>query len=126
MSAYPSWMTMLPGCVMAGTGVGLMNTPVTNTATASVSAERAGMGSGMDMSVRMISLAINIALMGFIFLQGIRAGLARSLRQGETSDAIGEIIAAGNLRAAEASGSAQPVAAGVRAAGVGRGRASGR
>src|SRR3546814_20447466 len=77
------------------------------------------MGSGMDMSVRMISLAINIALMGFIFLQGIRAGLARSLRQGDTSDAIGEIIAAGNLRAAEAAGIAQPVAQGVLAPGFG-------
>ncbi len=56
--------------MLAGTGLGLTNTPVTNTATASVPAERAGMASGMDMSARMISLALNIAVMGFILLRG--------------------------------------------------------
>src|SRR5262249_4330948 len=30
-SAHPSWLTMLPGCLTAGIGLGLTNTPVTNT-----------------------------------------------------------------------------------------------
>ncbi|MET7243460.1 MFS transporter [Methylobacterium sp. EM32] len=95
------WAAMLPGCLLAGTGLGLTNTPVTNTATAAVPAERAGMASGMDMSARMISLAINIALMGFILVQGIRASLARLLPQAEAGrlDRLAETIAAGNLTA---------------------------
>lgn len=119
LSEFSGWAAMLPGCILAGTGVGLMNTPVANTATASVPAEQAGMGSGMDMGVRMISLSINIALMGFILLRGIRAGLAESNLQGVAAHALGQAIAAGNLHAAEASGIAKPVAERALAHGFG-------
>ncbi|RDZ28482.1 MFS transporter [Lysobacter silvisoli] len=74
---HPSWLSMLPGALLAGFGLGLTNTPVTNTATGAVSSDRAGMASGIDMSARLITLAINIALMGFILL----AGIASYLRQ---------------------------------------------
>ena len=100
------WWVMLPGCLLAGTGLGLTNTPVTNTATAALPAERVGMASGMDMSARMISLALNIALMGFILLQGNRAALETSAALSDTAalDRIAEAIAAGNLSAAGADG----------------------
>lgn len=110
MSDAASWVTLLPGCVLAGTGVGLMNTPVANTATASVCAERAGMASGMDMSVRMITLAISIALMGVILLQGIRAGVGSGSLAEPHLTAIAETIAAGSLEAAEAAGISQSTA----------------
>ncbi|MGL4287084.1 MAG: MFS transporter, partial [Phreatobacter sp.] len=74
-----SWLTMLPGCLLAGAGLGLTNTPVTNTTTASVPAERAGMASGIDMSARMISLAVNIALMGVILVEGVLSHLRGAL-----------------------------------------------
>lgn len=64
-------MTLLPGCILAGIGLGLTNTTVSNTTTAALPPERAGMASGMDMSARMISLAVNIALMGFILASGV-------------------------------------------------------
>lgn len=72
---HASWLTLLPGCVLAGIGLGLTNTTVTNTSTAAVPATRAGMASGIDMSARMISLAINIAVMGLILLSGVAAAL---------------------------------------------------
>ncbi|OWP49338.1 MFS transporter [Pseudomonas nitroreducens] len=72
---HASWLTLLPGCVVAGIGLGLTNTTVTNTSTAAVNAARAGMASGIDMSARMISLAINIAVMGLILLWGVAAAL---------------------------------------------------
>jgi hypothetical protein len=75
---HANWMTMLPGCVIAGVGLGLTNTTVTNTTTGAVSTERAGMASGIDMSARMISLAINIALMGFVLVAGVAASLSRA------------------------------------------------
>ncbi|WP_304361209.1 MFS transporter [Collimonas fungivorans] len=68
---HASWLTMLPGSLLAGIGLGLTNTPVTNTTTGSVPVTRAGMASGIDMSARLISLAVNIALMGFILMEGI-------------------------------------------------------
>ncbi len=73
--ADASWLSMLPGALLAGIGLGLTNTPVTNTTTAAVPAERAGMASGIDMSARLITLAVNIALMGFVLLQGVLAQL---------------------------------------------------
>lgn len=100
-----AWVTLLPGCVVTGLGVGLTNTPVANTATGSVAIERAGMASAMDMSVRMIALSISIALMGLILVRGIRASLepvAPHAASGLT--ALSESVAAGNLAAAEAAG----------------------
>ncbi len=99
LSQDASWLVMLPGCALAGVGLGLTNTPVTNTATGALPVERAGMASGMDMSTRMISLAINIALMGFILLEGIRSGLHRIVPEASASalGALAEAVAAGNL-----------------------------
>ncbi len=74
-----SWLTMLPGCLLAGIGLGITNTPVTNTTTGSVTSDRAGMASGIDMSARLITLAINIALMGLILIEGILASLTSTV-----------------------------------------------
>jgi hypothetical protein len=65
-AADPSWVTLAPGLLLAGVGLGITNTPVTNTTTASVPSSRAGMASGIDMSARMTSLAINISVMGLL------------------------------------------------------------
>ncbi|ETR78083.1 MFS transporter [Afipia sp. P52-10] len=97
-AAHASWLTMLPGCLLAGIGLGFTNTPVTNTTTGSVPTERAGMASGIDMSARMISLAINIALMGFVLVEGVRSSLSAALPDlpdAATLRSLAERIAAG-------------------------------
>lgn len=101
-AAQAGWATLLPGLLLAGAGLGLTNTPVTNTTTGSVPSDRAGMASGMDMSARFISLSINIAIMGFILLSGIHSQLRDSLGGHighEQLRASAEKIAAGNLSA---------------------------
>lgn len=82
VAAQPGWLTMLPGLLLAGIGIGVTNTPVTNTTTASVPASRAGMASGIDMSARLITLAVNIALMGIFLIEGIAATLQRAAPKG--------------------------------------------
>ncbi|MGE0238923.1 MAG: MFS transporter [Parvibaculaceae bacterium] len=74
-----SWLTLLPGALIAGIGIGLTNTPVTDTTTGSVSADRSGMASGIDTSARLIALAVNIAVMGFVLVEGVLAHLERAL-----------------------------------------------
>jgi EmrB/QacA subfamily drug resistance transporter len=100
--AHPDALTMLPGCILAGAGLGLTNTPVTNTTTGAVPAERAGMASGIDMSARMITLAINIALMGAILIAGIlfhlKARLPATIDTGLLAR-LAENIAAGDVEA---------------------------
>ncbi|MBR1221191.1 MFS transporter [Bradyrhizobium sp. U87765 SZCCT0131] len=95
-----SWLTMLPGALLAGIGLGITNTPVTNTTTGSVSPDRAGMASGLDISARLISLAINIAVMGFLLEHGILTVLRDALPTGTAGLPLRDLagrIAAGHV-----------------------------
>nr|WP_313475218.1 MFS transporter [Agrobacterium pusense] len=97
-----NWLTMLPGCILAGMGLGLTNTPVTNTTTGAVSPARSGMASGIDISARMISLAINIPIMGFILVEGVGVSLRANLPIGADVShvqSLAEKIAAGTAGA---------------------------
>ena len=102
---HPGVLSMLPGCVLAGAGLGLTNTPVTNTTTGAVPSERAGMASGIDMSARMITLAINIALMGTILVAGTLSSLKSKLPATLDTALLGRLaekIAAGDVDAVKA------------------------
>ncbi|PKF50496.1 MFS transporter [Enterovibrio nigricans] len=104
VTEYASWITLIPGCVLAGTGLGLTNTPVTNTATGSLPPERVGMASGMDFSARMISLAVNIAIMGYVLTKSVEIALSDVIKESvplfELSRIVNE-ISAGNLLSGE-------------------------
>lgn len=96
--------TVLPGALVAGIGLGLTTTPVTNMVTSAVPANRAGMASGMDVSARLITLAINIALMGVILVSGIRSVIRASLPadfDAAQLRALAEQIAAGDVKGAQ-------------------------
>jgi EmrB/QacA subfamily drug resistance transporter len=108
-AAHPGVSSMLPGCVIAGAGLGLTNTPVTNTTTAAVPTQRAGMASGIDMSARMITLAINIALMGAILVGGILYHLKTNL------PATLDIAELGRLAEKVAAGDVDAIRAGIPA-----------
>lgn len=77
-SAQASW-AVLPGAFVAGIGLGLTTTPATSMTTSAVPAHRAGMASGMDVSARLITLALNIAVMGLLLVAGIVAALRSAL-----------------------------------------------
>ncbi|MBG0809971.1 MFS transporter [Methylosinus sp. H3A] len=98
-----SWLTMLPGSLVAGIGLGLTNTPVTNTTTGSVPSARAGMASGIDMSARLITLAINIAVMGLVLQDGILSHLHDLLPDSDpqTLRTLASKLAAGGVALAE-------------------------
>lgn len=97
---HPGHWNMVPGMLISGVGLGLSNTTVTNTTTGSVSPDRAGMASGIDMSARLITLAINIALMGFLLGWGVFVHLKAEFA-GVSGDfqlqSAAEKIAAGNF-----------------------------
>lgn len=97
-----SGLMVLPGALLAGIGLGLTTTPATNMTTGSVPANRAGMASGMDISARLITLAINIAVMGAILVAGIHASLRKAFDGAFDATqlrAIAERLAGGNLEA---------------------------
>lgn len=92
------WKTLLCGMLMAGIGLGFTNTPVTNTATGAVSKDRVGMASGIDTSARLVTLAINIAVMGLLLINGIFKGIQKELpgRNAPALHLIAERITAGD------------------------------
>lgn len=112
-SPEASWLTLMPGCILAGIGLGFTNTPVTNTATGSLPPERAGMASGMEFSARMISLSLNIALMGLILANGITSRLLdllpKTLSETRLIE-ITDILASGNLNILENYGISKEIA----------------
>ncbi|MBA0038791.1 MFS transporter [Pantoea sp. BIGb0393] len=89
-------MSLLPGALLSGIALGLTNTPVTNTTTGSVPGNRVGMASGIDISARLITLSINIALMGSLLVAGVAASLQRIMPAINDAQDMAERIAGGS------------------------------
>jgi EmrB/QacA subfamily drug resistance transporter len=73
------WTALLPGFIVAGAGVGLVNPPLASTAIGVVSPQRSGMASGINNTFRQVGIATGIAVLGAIFESSIRHGLAPKL-----------------------------------------------
>jgi EmrB/QacA subfamily drug resistance transporter len=74
-----SWTTLLPGFVVGGIGIGLVNAPLAVTAVSVVEPRRAGMASGINNTFRQVGIATGIAALGAIFENRIRSDLEGSL-----------------------------------------------
>jgi hypothetical protein len=73
-----SWTTLLPGFIVAGVGVGLVNAPLASTAVSVVEPRRAGLASGINNTFRQVGIATGIAALGAIFQSRIASSLAAS------------------------------------------------
>ena len=58
---------LLPGFLIGGIGIGLVNAPLASTAVSTVRQERAGMASGINNTFRQLGIATGIAALGAIF-----------------------------------------------------------
>jgi EmrB/QacA subfamily drug resistance transporter len=61
------WTTLLPGFIIAGVGVGVVNAPLAATAVSVVEPRRAGMASGINTTFRQVGIATGVAGLGAIF-----------------------------------------------------------
>jgi EmrB/QacA subfamily drug resistance transporter len=61
------WTHLLPGFIIGGVGVGLVNAPLASTAVGVVEPRRAGMASGINNTFRQVGIATGIAGLGAIF-----------------------------------------------------------
>jgi EmrB/QacA subfamily drug resistance transporter len=68
-----SWTVLLPGFIIGGIGIGLVNAPLASTAVSTVRQERAGMASGINNTFRQIGIATGIAALGAIFASKVSA-----------------------------------------------------
>jgi EmrB/QacA subfamily drug resistance transporter len=67
LSATSHWTHLIPGFILAGAGVGLVNPPLASTAVGVVQPQRAGMASGINSTFRQVGIATGIALLGTLF-----------------------------------------------------------
>jgi EmrB/QacA subfamily drug resistance transporter len=61
------WTHLLPGFIVGGIGIGLVNAPLASTAVSVVEPRRAGMASGINNTFRQVGIATGIAGLGAIF-----------------------------------------------------------
>jgi predicted MFS family arabinose efflux permease len=72
LSASSSWTHLIPGMIVGGLGVGLVNPPLASTAVGVVPPQRAGMASGINSTFRQVGIATGIALLGTLFANKVR------------------------------------------------------
>jgi EmrB/QacA subfamily drug resistance transporter len=82
LSAGSAWTHLLPGFIVAGIGVGVINPALASTAVAVVPPSRSGMASGINGTFRQVGIVTGIAALGAIFQHEVStrtlAALARS------------------------------------------------
>ena len=68
IQAGDDWTGLLPGFLLAGAGVGLLNPVIADVALSVVPKEQSGMASGINDTFRQVGVAVGIAAWGAIFL----------------------------------------------------------
>ena len=94
-----SWTTLLPGFIVGGIGIGLVNAPLASTAVSVVEPRRAGMASGINNTFRQIGIATGIAALGAIFqsriashFSSLPSGQAHRIAQAVSSGATPQVL----------------------------------
>jgi EmrB/QacA subfamily drug resistance transporter len=105
LSPTDEWTALLPGFLLAGAGVGLINPVIADVAVSVVPKEQSGMASGINDTFRQVGIAIGIAAWGAIFLgrgadkvEQLAAGTPAAT--GERPRQLVEAVSSGNLDAA--------------------------
>jgi hypothetical protein len=71
VDASSDWTVLIPGFLLAGAGIGLINPPLASTAVGVVHHSRSGMASGINNTFRQVGIATGIAGLGAIFQHNI-------------------------------------------------------
>jgi len=75
LTASSGWTALLPGFILLGAGVGLVNPPLASTAVGVVPPQSAGMGSGANSTFRQVGIATGIAALGAAFEHHLTSAL---------------------------------------------------
>ncbi|MGP7997288.1 MAG: MFS transporter [Streptosporangiaceae bacterium] len=72
LDAGSTWTHLIPGMIVGGLGVGLVNPPLASTAVGVVQPQQAGMASGINSTFRQVGIATGIALLGTLFSNKVK------------------------------------------------------
>jgi predicted MFS family arabinose efflux permease len=111
IQAGDDWTGLLPGFLLAGAGVGLLNPVIADVALSVVPKEQSGMASGINDTFRQVGVAVGIAAWGAIFLgrgasevEHVAAGTPAAV--GSAPRQLVEAASSGNLDGVPASSAA--------------------
>ena len=96
------WTHLIPGLIVSGIGVGMINPPLVSTAVGVVAPARAGMASGVNSTFRQVGIATGIAALGSIFSHQVAGGLHDKLAgtpAAGQSDQIADAVTGGQVGA---------------------------
>ena len=79
-NAGTHWEHLIPGFIVSGAGVGLINPPLASTAIGVVTPDRAGMASGINSTFRQVGIATGIAGLGTLFAHTVSTHIESTLR----------------------------------------------
>ncbi len=71
VQASSGWTVLIPGFVLAGIGIGMINPPLASTAIGVVHHSRSGMASGINSTFRQVGIVTGIAGLGAVFQHNI-------------------------------------------------------
>jgi EmrB/QacA subfamily drug resistance transporter len=87
IDADSKWTALLPGFILSGAGIGMVNPSLAQAAVGVVPPQRSGMASGINSTFRQVGIATGIAGLGAVF-QGILTS--------KIPNVPGEVLASGN------------------------------
>jgi EmrB/QacA subfamily drug resistance transporter len=102
IDAHSTWRHLIPGMLVSGVGIGMINPPLASTAVGVVRPERAGMASGVNSTFRQVGIATGIAALGSIFANQVSSGIAGRLAgtpASPYSSRVSEAVTGGQLGA---------------------------
>ena len=110
IQAASAWTVLLPGFILAGAGIGMVNPVLASSAVAVVPPERSGMASGINSTFRQVGIATGIAGLGAVFQSDITSKVTASLLSSPAGQQVaaqhgaqlGPALAAGQMQQAAA------------------------
>lgn len=102
LTASSGWTALLPGFLVAGVGIGMVNPPLASAAVGVVEPRMSGMASGISNTFRQVGIATGIAGLGAILQARVTSHVEDSLRgiAGIDASRIAHAVATGSTRAA--------------------------
>ena len=101
LNAGSGWTHLIPGMIVGGLGVGLVNPPLASTAVGVVAPQRAGMASGINSTFRQVGIATGIALLGTLFASQVKSvvqsGVAATPGLSHQGPQIATAVQSGNV-----------------------------
>jgi EmrB/QacA subfamily drug resistance transporter len=119
LGATSGWEHLIPGFIIGGAGVGMINPPLASTAIGVVTPDRAGMASGINSTFRQVGIATGIAGLGALFTHTVTTRIVSLLRSAHgVSPALAHTLAHAVAQGSGASSGFGAVPARARSAAV--------